>query len=67
MTTIKNNESCKHETFIQNKVDLTCMQKVETQKANSYSKRYGFKQVFRSRGQSLLINFFCFYPPQKIS
>ena len=32
MTTIKNNKSCKHETFIQNKVNLTCMQKVETQK-----------------------------------
>ena len=31
-TTIKNNKSCKHETFIQNKVNLTCMQKVEIQK-----------------------------------
>ena len=38
------------------------MQKVEMEKANSYSKKYEFKQVFRSRGQSLLINFFVFIP-----
>ena len=60
MTTIKNNKSCKHETFIQNKVNLTCMQKVETQKANPYSKQYEFKQVFCNRRQSLLIKLFFF-------